>query len=50
MLFSDGPSLPVQASHAVYCPSHTVRDVKNPGEVELRYVYVIAPLKMGQKF
>jgi mannose-6-phosphate isomerase-like protein (cupin superfamily) len=42
MLFSDGHSLPVQASHAVYCPPHTVHDVKNTGQVELRYVYVVA--------
>jgi mannose-6-phosphate isomerase-like protein (cupin superfamily) len=45
MLFSDGHSLPVQASHAVYCPPHTVHDVKNTGQVELRYVYVVAHIK-----
>jgi len=45
MLFSDGHSLPVQASHAVYCPPHTVHDVKNTGPVELRYVYVVAHIK-----
>lgn len=38
MLFSDGHSLPVQVSHAVYCPAHTVHDVKNTGQIELRYV------------
>ena len=45
MLFSDGHSLPVQASHAVYCPPHTVHDVKNTGQVALRYVYVVAHIK-----
>ena len=45
MLFSDGHSLPVQASHAVYCPPHTVHDVKNTSQVELRYIYVVAHTK-----
>ncbi len=45
MLFADGYSLPVQASNAVYCPPHTVHDVKNTGQVELRYVYVVARTK-----
>ena len=31
MIFSDGHSLPVQASHAVYYPPHRVHDVKNTG-------------------
>ena len=43
MHFSDGHSLPVVANHAVYCPPDTVHDVKNTGQVELRYVYVVAP-------
>lgn len=33
------------ASYAIYCPHHRVHDVKNPGRVELRYVYVIAHIK-----
>jgi mannose-6-phosphate isomerase-like protein (cupin superfamily) len=38
MLFSDGHSLPVQARHAVYCPPNMEHDVKNTGQVALRYV------------
>ena len=45
MLFSDGHSSPVQASQAVYCLPHTVHDVKNAGQVELRYVYLVAHIK-----
>ena len=45
MLFSDGHSLPVQASHAVYCPPRTVHDVKNTGHGVLRYVYVVSAAK-----
>ena len=45
MNFEDGHSLPVEANHAVYCPPHTVHDVKNTGRGALRYVYVVARAK-----
>jgi mannose-6-phosphate isomerase-like protein (cupin superfamily) len=38
MIFKNKPSLPVEASHAVYCPPQTEHDVKNTGTSVLRYV------------
>ena len=45
MIFTDRPSLPVEANHAVYCPPQTEHDVKNTGASVLRYVYVVADAK-----
>jgi len=45
MLFGDGRTLPVEANQAVYCPPRTVHDVKDTGQSELCYVYVLAHIK-----
>ena len=42
MTFGDGSKLPVEATHALYCPPETEHNVTNTGTGELRYVYVVA--------
>ena len=42
MIFADGSTLPVKANSALYCPPKTEHDVKNTGNIPLRYVYVVA--------
>lgn len=45
MTFRDGSKLPVEASHAVYCPPETEHNVTNTGTQPLWYVYIVARAK-----
>jgi quercetin dioxygenase-like cupin family protein len=41
LLSDDGRETPIDTGHFCYCPPHTGHDVKNTGEVQLRYVYIV---------
>jgi quercetin dioxygenase-like cupin family protein len=45
MTIGDGPKLPADAGHALYCPPETEHNVTNTGTSVLRYVYVVASTK-----
>ena len=45
MSFQDGSTIPVQANHALYCPTETEHNVTNTGTGPLRYLYVVAKTK-----
>jgi quercetin dioxygenase-like cupin family protein len=45
MLSEDSGETPIDVNHFCYCPPHTVHDVKNTGEEQLRYVYVITKIE-----
>lgn len=41
MISEDGNETPIDQEHFCYCPPHTGHDVKNTGEEQLRYVYIV---------
>ena len=42
--FQDFPSLVAEKGYLLYVPPQAVHDVRNTGTVELRYLYIVAPV------
>ncbi len=42
--FQDFPSLAVEKGYLLYVPPQAVHDVRNVGTLELRYLYIVAPV------